>query len=97
MVLIQGEVMKGKVTIKYDSYGRMEYNPIFHPNNGKPWTKEDLQYLIDWYDKIGADEMSFALGRTIKSIMQKVSNLRKDGIMKQTTHNSHKRIFNKKF
>ncbi|GCD13172.1 hypothetical protein [Clostridium tagluense] len=69
--------------IEYDKYGRMSYNPIFHENNGKPWYKEDTQYLIDWYDIIGPEEISFAIDRTIKSVMHKATLLRKGGKMKK--------------
>jgi len=83
--------------IEYDRYGRMKYNREFHPNNGKKWSKEELRYLVDWYDKIGADEMSFALGRTITTIAQKVNQLRKLGIMSKAICGSHRRVCNKKF
>lgn len=80
--------------IEYDKYGRMKYNPIFHPNNRTLWSTADLRYLIDWYEKVGPDEMSFALGRTVGTIMQKVNELRKQGLMPQTTNTRHKRIKN---
>jgi len=83
--------------IEYDRYGRMKYNPIFHPNNGTHWDKEGLRYLIDWFDKIGADEMSFALGRTITTVAQKVNELRKQGIMPPGVHKNYRRTHNKKF
>lgn len=78
--------------IKYDSYGRMKYNPEFHTNDGKTWTKEDINYLIDWYDIIGPEEMSFALERTIKSIQQKASELRKKKMLGPATYNMHSRV-----
>jgi hypothetical protein len=78
--------------IKYDSYGRMMYNPEFHANDGKKWTKEDVNYLIDWYEIIGPEELSFALERTIKSVQQKVSELRKKKMLGPATYNMHNRI-----
>ena len=78
--------------IEYDKYGRMSYNPLFHENNGKPWHMEDTKYLIDWYNIIGPEEISFALDRTIKSVMHQVTLLRKDGTMKKP----FKKIYNKK-
>ena len=69
-------------TIEYDRYGRMKYNPEFHPNNGKLWNDEDLEYLKTWYDQIGIEEMSYALGRTMGTVYNMVSRLRKEGIMK---------------
>lgn len=70
-----------EVPIEYDRFGRMLYNPMFHENMNTPWTYKDEQYLIEWYDKIGPEEMSFALDRTIKSTMQKTVMLRKEGKM----------------
>lgn len=69
--------------IQYDHCGRMKYNPTFHQNNGTPWNEEDTEYLIKWYDIVGADEMSFALGRTAATIMNKVQHLRAKGIMQK--------------
>ncbi|WP_205694139.1 hypothetical protein [Clostridium sp. JN-9] len=67
--------------IRYDRYGRMFYNPEFHANNGKQWTTEDLQYLINWYDIAAPEEISFALERTQKTVQNKACQLRKKGIM----------------
>ncbi|WP_315117923.1 hypothetical protein [uncultured Clostridium sp.] len=79
--------------IQYDKAGRMLYNPEFHPNKGKAWSMEDLQYLKDWYQRIGPEEMSFALGRPMGSIMQKASLLKKRGEMKEPViKNNFKRI-----
>lgn len=81
------------VPIEYDRYGRLKYNPAFHPNTGKPWSCEDLKYLIDWYYIIGVEEMSFALGRPMTTVSNKVAGLTKKGVMKKpTTRTWHKRI-----
>lgn len=69
--------------IEYDRYGRMKYNPEFHKRSGQIWSKSDLNYLINWYDKIGAEEMSFALERPISAISEKVAVLRRRGTMKK--------------
>lgn len=70
----------------------MNYNPEFHKKHGTSWTLEDLQYLIDWYDIIGVEEMSYALERTIKSVAQKATELRNKGIMPQDRCGYHERI-----
>lgn len=75
--------------VEYDSCGRMKYNPELHENQGKPWSKEDLEYLITWYEIIGAEEMSLALGRPEAVIANKVSKLRKSGLMKRPTKEKH--------
>lgn len=79
--------------IEYDSFGRMKYNPEFHPNQGKYWTYEEEEYLIKWYDLIGMEEMSFALGRTEATISEKVTRLRKlDRMVKPIKKNYARRI-----
>lgn len=75
--------------VEYDRYGRMKYNPELHENQGKPWSKEDLEYLIAWYEIIGAEEMSLALGRPEAVIANKVSKLRKSGLMKKPQKEKH--------
>ena len=78
--------MPGLVPIEYDSYGRMMYNPRFHKNNRKVWEANDLDYLANWYDIIGPEEMSFALERTIKSVMQKIVSVRRKKDLPITKH-----------
>jgi len=68
--------------LKYDKYGRLLYNPMFHEKSGTPWTYEDELYLKAWYYIIGPEEMSYALERTMSSIMGKVAKLNEEGIMK---------------
>jgi hypothetical protein len=72
-----------EIPIVYDRHGRMQYNTMFHENMRTPWTYEDEKYLIEWYCIIGPEEMSFALERTIKSVMQRAVAIRKDGAMKK--------------
>lgn len=66
--------------LAFDDFGRILYNPEFHKRHCKPWTKEEVDYLVNWYMRIGAEEMSFALERPEASIMQKVTHLRKKGV-----------------
>lgn len=71
--------------IEYDKAGRMKYNPDLHPNQCKLWQNDELDYLINWYSKIGLEEMSLALGRSEGTIATKVSMLRKKGVMERET------------
>lgn len=66
---------------EYDSYGRMKYNPDYHPNHLKPWIYKDEQYLIDNYVLDGPEVVAAALGRTIGVIMTRAYVLRKEGKM----------------
>lgn len=64
-----------------DKMGRLKYNPELHPNHNKKFEEEDILYIIEWYEKIGGEEISFALGRTEGTIQSKVMLLRKKGMM----------------
>ncbi|MDU7947824.1 MAG: hypothetical protein E7J31_05245 [Clostridium sp.] len=57
--------------IEYDNQGRMKYNPELHFNQGQKWSKEDTDYLINWYHIVGVEEMSLALGRSEQTIFEK--------------------------
>ncbi|KGI44963.1 hypothetical protein KY54_06590 [Clostridium tetani] len=72
--------------LEYDRYGRMKYNPFFHGNTRKPWSQEDINYLLEWHGKIDGEEMSFALERTIVSIYQKYAKIKKE-LQEQPTNN----------
>ena len=77
--------------IVYDNLGRMQYNPIYHKNIGKIWKRKDIKYLKEWYYIIGPTEMSFALERTIQSVMQMVVKSIRNGEMlkpKKITNNN---------
>lgn len=71
--------MKGD--LNYDNQGRIAYTEGFHSKTGELWSDEDLDYLINWYEKISAAEMSLALERPEASIRSKVCKLRKKGVM----------------
>ncbi|MCW6665424.1 hypothetical protein NHG32_06980 [Aerococcaceae bacterium NML191219] len=55
------------------------YSPELHPNHGKPWTTKEVKYLVDYYGKISPEEISLSLGRTLHTIYQKATVLRKQG------------------
>ena len=69
--------MRGE--LNYDKFGGIAYTPSFHENHNKPWTKRDLNYLVNWYYKIGSAEMSLALGRPENAVRTKVWHLKKEG------------------
>ena len=78
--------------VTYDAHGRMKYHPDFHPNQGKQWMMSDQKHLIENYERIGPEQMSLELGRTIHTIMNKAYELRKAGLMKKRTlGKNHKR------
>lgn len=80
-------------TVTFDKYGRMQYHPDFHANHKKPWKTSEQKFLIDNYEKIGPEETSLALERTIHTVMTKATKLRKQGIMPdRTSRKSHTRM-----
>lgn len=69
------------IPITYDRWGRMRYHPAFHARHGKPWTTSEQKFLIDHYVADGPELVSFALERTIHTIMTRVYELRCRGVM----------------
>lgn len=63
----------------YDNQGRMNYHPFYHPNHGKPFTFEELEYLCKFYETDGKESIGMALGRTPATIANKVWQLKKQG------------------
>jgi predicted NAD-dependent protein-ADP-ribosyltransferase YbiA (DUF1768 family) len=74
--------------ITYDQYGRMQYHPEIHYNQGKVWLNSDEKYLIQYYEKDGPEQVSLALGRTVHTIMTRAYELRKKGIMPKRSINT---------
>lgn len=83
-------------SVEYDSCGRMKYNPDLHDRQGQPWTNDEIEYLTNWYIKIGIEEMSLALGRTEGTVANKVYHLRKRGLMPMETSYRPERILKPK-
>lgn len=67
--------------VTHDKLGRMNYHPEYHDNHKKDWTTHDEKYLIENYVSMGADHVSFTLGRTIGSIMNRAGEIRAQGRM----------------
>lgn len=63
------------------THGKMDYHPDFHPNNGKPFTQDELEYLCVYYGVDPLRTLGFALGRTEKSCHQKYRVLRNAGLI----------------
>ena len=69
--------------MKRTKSGMLRYDKEFHYNHRTKWTKEDREYLINFYYIAGSEEISFALGRSEISIIGEVSRLIKLGVMKE--------------
>ena len=64
-----------------DSQGKYAYNPEYFGKTGAPYSQDDHDYLVKWYDKIPLDEMAFALERTPTSIEARMRCLKKNGLL----------------
>ncbi|ELA9367436.1 hypothetical protein QUN99_003326 [Vibrio parahaemolyticus] len=83
--------------VTYDKYGRMNYHPAFHAKQGTPWTTTDQKFLIEHYVAMGPESISFALERTIHTVMTRAYELRKKGLMpkpKKQIHHKRSRHIN---
>ena len=66
--------------IKYrKSNKRMIYNPEFHDNYGKKWTKEDLAYIAQMRPGTTWRDIGMALGRTEDSCSDRYYKMKKQG------------------
>lgn len=61
--------------VQYDTFGRMKYNPEYHDNHGKRWSKEDLIYLCSMHGAMKRKDLSLALGRTETTVAMKLYTL----------------------
>lgn len=83
--------------VTYDKHDRMNYHPDFHENHKKPWLVSDEKFLIDNYELLGPEQISFELGRTIHVVMTRAYQLRKSGQMKKrTSRKTFKRTYSSK-
>ena len=75
--------------LEYDKYGRLKYNPAYHPNQGKPWTTKENIYLCKYYRSArgckgsNIKSLSLDMGRTVNSIRSQLLFLRKAGLYDQ--------------
>lgn len=93
--VVMAEIEELTQPVTYDKYGRMNYHPAFHAKHKTPWLVADQKYLIDNYAVMGPDQLSFALERTIHTIMSRAYELRRDGFMK-SVDSSAKRMTHKR-
>lgn len=69
-----------EITETYDRCGRLKYHPDYHPNHGKPFTTEELEYMCKYFETDGRRMISMALGRTEHTISTKVTSLKRSGL-----------------
>lgn len=67
--------------IEYTSSNRrMRYNPEFHENHGKPFSKDDLIYLCSMWGSMQIADIALALGKTHSTVATKAYKLKKIGL-----------------
>lgn len=75
--------------VHFDANLRMRFNPQFHTKHHTDWTTKEERYLIDLYYKVGADQLSLELGRTVGAITVKAVKLRRQGRLKAPPKRTH--------
>ncbi|MDG0871046.1 hypothetical protein L5D93_00295 [Paenibacillus thiaminolyticus] len=78
--------------IEYDRHYRMKYHPDFHFSHGKPFSRDDLEYLSMFYEVDDARTMAFALGKTEHVCRVKYASLKKAGLL-EYYRNSYKNVW----
>lgn len=78
--------------IEYDRHYRMKYHPDFHFSHGKPFSRDDLEYLSMFYEVDDARTMAFALGKTEHVCRVKYASLKKAGLLEYYRNSYKKRL-----
>lgn len=62
----------------YDKQGRLKYDPELHDPElrGKPWSKEDREYLCSMHDAMPRKDLALALGRPETAVAAQLWYLR---------------------
>lgn len=68
-----------------DNIPKEEWGDFFF-NASQPWNKEDLDYLVEWYEKDNLLNLSYALGRTPATLISTTVKIRQ-GKMKYRNDN----------
>lgn len=58
---------------------RLTYDPEICSRHYQGYTTEELAYMCYWYHQISSREIALALGRTQKSILNRVTRLKESG------------------
>lgn len=65
---------------EYDKEGRMRAHPLYHPNQGKRFSEDELMYLCKFWEVVESRrEMSYALGRTETTLASKITVFKRSG------------------
>jgi hypothetical protein len=75
----------------YSKTGRLLYDPELHAKQGTPWMLADQKFLIDNYTALGAEACGLALERTTATVMTRVCELRRTGLMPKFEKGSKRR------
>lgn len=65
--------------VELDSGKRIKYHPELHPNQGKPFTVSEYEYLCKYAEVDDLRTLSFALGRTERTIAKALKAIRDAG------------------
>lgn len=59
--------------------GRLSYDPQICTRHYQGYTTKELAYMCYWYGNVSSREIALALGRTQKSVLNKVEKLKISG------------------
>lgn len=65
---------------KYDSQGRLKYDPELHEEHGKRYTEEDLAYMCSMHGATPLTDIGLAVGRTPCAVAVKLGHLKRQGL-----------------
>lgn len=60
----------------------LEFNEQIHFNHNKPWKTSEIRYVKESYKKFSNIDISLVLGRTYKTVCDKIYQLKKSGEIK---------------
>lgn len=70
----------------------MRFNPEYHDNHGKPFSRDDLIYMCCMWDSMKKADIAAALGKTHGAVLTKAYLLRK-----KRSFNYYRRLGKKQF
>lgn len=65
--------------VEYDNFGRMKYDPSYHPRQFATFTEEESAFIVRYYKRGEVKRLSLEVGRTCKSLRQHMWKLKRDG------------------
>ncbi|MEH6941503.1 hypothetical protein [Bacillus sp. JJ722] len=62
---------------KYNAHNQLLYNELIHYNQNVRFTFEETVYICNWHDKISIKEIALSIGKTERSIVDRICYLKR--------------------